>query len=131
MTKQKLVDPIPCFMSLWTNAINMAWQLKPSTQDHLCITDVDNLLKSTRKRYVNHASCLVGEIHGFNDDYQKYGTRCKFCLSASTDEAARAIEYGGDILIKFKVRMYNHMIDKHGLKGKKIKLADIQKAITC
>lgn len=143
-SKTTLIDPIPCFVPLWTNAIRTA-HLKISSEE------TDDVLSTIRELelcgpngeidYADTACCLVGEAHGFPEgvDYADHNTYdgnyqevenpeyCRFCLNQCRKPALKAVKKGGDVLTKFKVKLYNHMIDEHGMKGNKIDISKIPK----
>lgn len=124
--KQTLIDPIPCFIPMWTNAINFA-QLK-SNKESLLTQSVTTLIENKfNMNYSDCPSCLVGEAHdqlgkGTAGQYTVSFEKgyCAKCSKMCGDKALKAVKKGGNTLIQFKVSLYNHMVKDHKFKGKKI-----------
>lgn len=135
--KQTLIDPIPCFIPMWTNAINFA-QLK-SNKESLLTQSVTTLIENKfDMNYSDCPSCLVGEAHqqlgkGTNIQYTITGEKgyCSKCAKMCGDKALVAVKKGGNSLIQFKVSLYNHMVIEHGFKGKKINPKKLNKVSKC
>ena len=133
---QKLVDPIPCFIPMWTNAINFA-QL-PTNKS---LTEKATVLIKNKFNmdYSDCPSCLVGEAHeqlgkGTEETYTNAFDNngyCRRCTMMCGDQALHAVKSGGDTLIRFKVKLYNHMVEKHGFKGNIITLDKVPKVGKC
>ncbi len=123
-SKRTLIDPIPCFMPIWTGGILTAHA--KTTRNYVSSATLEHLVD---REFTESSACLVGEIHDGNDDYahQYNGQFCIFCHAMSIHPASNAIHDGGDTLIKFKIKMYNHMIDKHEFKAQKINLKKVPK----
>lgn len=130
---QKLVDPIPCFIPIWTNAISYA-KINGIAQENIART----IQEKFNRRYSSSTCCLVGEAHeqlgkGTEDDYASYGNKkfCQVCDTLSMIGAEKAMFKGGDTLIKFKIKLYNHMVTEHKFKGNIIDLDKVPKVGKC
>ena len=136
-SKRTLIDPIPCFMQFWTNAINVVQnsQITDTFGNKIASNTLKVALLKIKSPngsvldYGDTTSCLVGEIHGFDSSYvvHKGGQYCEFCKRMCAVPAKKAAMAGGDKLIQFKIQMYNHMVEKHKLKGNKIDIKKIPK----
>ena len=131
--KQTLIDPIPCFIPIWTSAINYA-SLKNTgdkkQEQSAYLYDKFNL------NYSSSSACLVGEAHeqaNTNNLYWYSQTEdfCRFCDTMCMRQGEQAMVKGGDTLIKFKIKLYNHMVEKHGFKGNIITLDKVPKVGKC
>ncbi len=124
-SKLTLIDPIPCFMPLWTNALLFAHRKYDDSNTMASI-----MSKEFHLEWSNPSACLVGEINkqvlGYGNAYY-CGKRCYFCNEMSSQPSKDALNEGGDTLIKFKIEMYNHMIDEHNFKGHKINIDKLLK----
>ena len=135
--KQKLVDPIPCFIPIWTSAISFA-QLHNLKKGEDSMSMSSYIHKKFKMNYGDCKSCLVGEAHqqlgkGTENSYSNImgSDSCNRCGNMCGDQALNAVNKGGDTLIKFKVKLYNHMVEKHGFSGNIIDITKVQKAGQC
>ena len=136
-SRRTLIDPIPCFMQIWTGAINAVQNAGVINAEY----DTSNQVKISKLNlttpngkvvdYGSVMSCLVGEIHGFDAAYAEddagHGNHCKYCSTMCSTPASKACDRGGDELIKFKIKMYNHMIKKHNFQANKIDIDKVPK----
>ena len=138
--KQTLLDPIPCFIPMWTNAINFAQLPKNKESIKEKLTSATLLISQKfDMQYSDCPSCLVGEAHqqlgkGTEITYTNHGIVGEYCAKCSFmcgDQALKAVNSGGDKLIKFKIKLYNHMVEKHGFKGKMINPKKVFKVGKC
>lgn len=122
--KRTLIDPIPCFMPIWTAGILTAHA--KTDRSYVTTATIEKLID---REYTEHDACLVGEIHDGDDSYafQSNDKYCHYCDNMSIEGASPALHDGGDALIKFKIKMYNHMVDKHGFKARKIDVKKVPK----
>ncbi len=138
--KQTLLDPIPCFIPMWTNAINFAQLADNKNKIKEKLTSATLIISEKfDMQYSDCPSCLVGEAHtqlgkGTEDTYTNHGIVSEYCAKCSFmcgNQALVAVNRGGDTLIKFKIKLYNHMVEAHGFKGKQINLKKLQKVGKC
>ncbi len=139
ISKRTLVDPIPCFIPIWTAAIQnedvqkLVKEVNDDNWEHSSVEErlVDRRLLKIEEiadhRFQNAKCCLVGEANGFDRYIDKDGELCSECDTLCGTPAYRAVLKGGDTLIKFKVRLHNHMVDKHKYKGKFIDIKRVPK----
>lgn len=126
-SKLTLIDPIPCFIPIWTAGISTvhAMEKNRGNNNEVLMNIVEKIV---HRDFSNTAACLVGEAHGFDDPYLLgHEAPCDYCGEMCGSPAGTAVRQGGDVLIKFKIKMYNHMVQKHGFEGSKIDLKKIPK----
>lgn len=150
LAQRTLVDPIPAFIPVWTKAIELADIMKIQCDvvqtDDFCVynsklaerdTRISKIQEYIEHNFIDQNCCLVGEAYKFkkkdyNDQYLDSGRKnpwyCKTCDTLSIQPAFEAVVHGGDVLIKFKVSLWNHMVVYHKQKGNTIlKIPEIKK----